>query len=117
MLLAHIILFISRAEFYNYCFILTSARPTVAVVEWLEELFHLMKDNKAFSGDGRTLNDIGIQIGLDPADLVTVQARTPQKSALKIFRLLYPTIGSRAACGSISRISKEELENIYSEFV
>ncbi|CAF4058063.1 unnamed protein product [Rotaria magnacalcarata] len=35
------------------------------------------------------------------------------KIALKLFRLLYPTIGSRAKCDSVSKVPKEQLENIY----
>ncbi|CAF1464160.1 unnamed protein product [Adineta steineri] len=99
----------------NYLKSNTIPRPTAAVTEWLEELFHLMKDNKAFPGDGRNLKSIGEDLGLEPENLVTVAARTPQKSALKLFRLLYPTIGNRAACVSISKLPKEQLQNIYSE--
>ncbi|CAF1547364.1 unnamed protein product, partial [Rotaria magnacalcarata] len=49
----------------------------------------------------------------DNTNLITVAARTPQKSALKLFRILYPTIGSRANCISISNIPDEKLTNIY----
>ncbi|CAF1233897.1 unnamed protein product [Adineta ricciae] len=91
----------------------TIPRPNADVLDWLTELMDLMKNNGRFKGDGRTLEKIGEDLGLDKTSLITVAARTPQKSALKIFRLLYPTIGSRADCMSISAIPKEQLENIY----
>jgi hypothetical protein len=86
------------------------------VLEWLQELLYLMNNNISFTGDGRDLKKIGEDLGLDEASLLTVVARTPQKSALKLFRLLYPTIGSRAGCISISEMAQEQLENIYCEF-
>ena len=75
-----------------------------------------MNNNGTFKGDQGTLTTLGAQLGLDQATLVTVAARTPQKSSLKLFRILYPTVGSRAACGSISNVPREQLENIYCEF-
>jgi hypothetical protein len=63
------------------------------------------------------MKQIGKDLGLDEASLVTVAARTPQKSALKLFRLLYPTVGSRAKCMSISKIPQEQLDHIYREFI
>jgi hypothetical protein len=93
------------------------ARPTAEVLEWLHELIDLMNNNGIFSGDGRSLEAIGDALGLDKTSLVTVAARTPQKSSLKLFRLLYPTVGSRANCISIAKIPKEKLENIYCEFI
>ena len=42
-----------------------------------------------------------------------VAARTPQRSALKLFRLLHPTIGKRAECRSITNMRQEMLQNIY----
>ena len=93
------------------------ARPTAEVIEWLHELFDIMNNNGPFSGDGRTLKGIGKELGIDEASLVTIAARTPQKSALKLFRLLYPTVDSRAKCGSISKVPQEQLENIYCESI
>ncbi|CAF5044534.1 unnamed protein product, partial [Rotaria magnacalcarata] len=92
-------------------------RPTAEMLDWLQELFDIMCNNGAFRGDGRCLNTIGGALGQDETSLVGVAARTPQKSALKLFRLLYPTIGSRVKCGSVSKVPKEQLENIYSEFI
>lgn len=91
------------------------ARPTAEVLEWLQELLYLINNNASFVGDGRDLNQIGEDLGLDQTSLLTVVARTPQKSALKLFRLLYPTISSRANCISISRMCQVELTNIYRE--
>ncbi|CAF4203837.1 unnamed protein product, partial [Rotaria magnacalcarata] len=88
-------------------------RPTAEMLDWLQELFDIMCNNGAFRGDGRCLNTIGGALGQDETSLVGVAARTPQKSALKLFRLLYPTIGSRVKCGSVSKVPKEQLENIY----
>ena len=93
------------------------ARPTAEVLEWLQELFYLINNNGSFVGDGRNLQKIGEDLGLDEASLLTVAARTPQKSALKLFRLLYPTIASRAKCISILKISESVLDNIYREFI
>ncbi len=86
------------------------------MVEWLQELFDLMNNNGVFRGDGRTLDKIGKDLGLDAANLVTVAARTPQRSALKLFRLLFPTIGSRAECVSITNIPQKTLHDIYGKF-
>ncbi|CAF1110826.1 unnamed protein product [Rotaria magnacalcarata] len=91
----------------------TIPRPTSEVLDWLHELLDIMKNNGAFKGDGRSLNKIGQDLGLDETSLISVAARTPQKSALKLFRLLYPTVGSRAECGSISKVPPKQLENIY----
>jgi hypothetical protein len=76
----------------------------------------LIDNNTSFNGDGRDLKKIGEDLGLDEASLLTVVARTPQKSALKLFRLLYPTIGSRANCISISEMAQAQLEDVYCEF-
>ena len=76
-------------------------------------MFDLMDNHGAYGGDGRTLEQIGAALGTDSTALVSVAARTPQKSALKIFRLLYPTVDSRARCQSISRIPQEQLNDIY----
>lgn len=89
------------------------ARPTAEVMEWLEELFEIMNRNGKFKGDEKTLNALGEKLGLDTTSLLTVHARTPQKSSLKLFRLLYPTVGDRARCGSISKIPAKQLECIY----
>ena len=75
-----------------------------------------MNNNGTFKGDGRTLEKLGEDLGLEGTVMVTVAARTPQKSALKLFRLLYPTINERARCRSISKIPKEQLQNIYRKF-
>ncbi|CAF1421172.1 unnamed protein product [Adineta ricciae] len=91
----------------------TIPRPTAEVLEWLSELFDIISSNGVFVGDGRSLEQIGHELGIDTTSLATISARTPQKSALKIFRLLYPTVGSRANCGSISAVPQEQLENIY----
>jgi hypothetical protein len=91
------------------------ARPNAEVLEWLQEMLFLMNNNGSFVGDDRSLKQIGEDLGLDEASLATVVARTPQKSALKLFRLLYPTVGSRANCGSISKMCQEQLKNIYRE--
>ncbi|CAF3264893.1 unnamed protein product [Rotaria sp. Silwood2] len=88
-------------------------RPTAEVLEWLRELFDLLNSNMAFQNDERSLSKIGEDLGLDETSLITVAARTPQKSALKLFRLLYPTISSRASCKSISQIPSAVLDNIY----
>lgn len=72
------------------------AQPTAKVMEWLEELFDLINKNETFNGDERTLNKIGKNLGLDKASLITVAARTPHKSTLKLFHILCPTVGSRA---------------------
>ncbi|CAF3780868.1 unnamed protein product [Rotaria socialis] len=91
----------------------TLPRPTAEALDWLRELFDLLDNNATFRGDGRSLDKIGEDLGLDSTNLITVAARTPQKSALKLFRILYPTIGSRANCISISNIPDEKLTNIY----
>ncbi|CAF2649665.1 unnamed protein product [Rotaria sp. Silwood2] len=91
----------------------TDPRPTAEVLEWLRELFDLLNSNMAFQNDERSLSKIGEDLGLDETSLITVAARTPQKSALKLFRLLYPTISSRASCKSISQIPSAVLDNIY----
>ena len=92
------------------------ARPLAEAVEWLREMFDLMDNHGVYVGDGRTLEQICAALRLDPAALVAIAARTPQTSALKIFRLLYPTVASRAGCQSISRIPQEQLNDIYSKF-
>jgi hypothetical protein len=91
------------------------ARPKAEVLEWLEELLYLMNSNSSYTGDGRDLRKIGEELGLDETSLLMVVARTPQKSALKLFRLLYPTISSRAKCESISKMSKTTMDNVYGE--
>ncbi|UJR19819.1 hypothetical protein I4U23_022952 [Adineta vaga] len=88
-------------------------RPTADVIEWIRELMDILNSNGMFTGDGRTLDQIGEDLGVDPASLATVLARTPQKSSLKLFRLLYPTISSRAHCRSILSVPDEQLTNIY----
>ena len=91
------------------CIRFNLARPTAEVLEWLQQLFQIMDNNANFKGDERTLNKIGRYLSLDKTTLITVAARTPQKSALKLFRLLYPTVGSRANCGSISKIPRRTI--------
>ncbi|CAF1228441.1 unnamed protein product [Rotaria magnacalcarata] len=91
----------------------TLPRPTAEALEWLQELFDLMNSNTSFRSDGRSLAKIGEDLGLDEPSLMIVAARTPQKSALKLFRLLYPTIGNRTDCKSISDRPSEVLQNIY----
>ena len=91
------------------------ARPTAEVLEWLRELFDLLI-NGSLKQDERNLSKIGDSLVLNETQLITVAARTPQKSALKLFRLIYPTIGSRAALVSISKIPKIILDNAYREF-
>ncbi|CAF4980346.1 unnamed protein product [Rotaria sp. Silwood1] len=91
----------------------TLPRPTAEVLEWLRELFDLLNSNGAFRGDGRSLSSIGDELGIDEMHRITVAARTSQKSALKIFRLLYPTISLRANCISIAKLPETQLQNIY----
>ncbi|CAF1055761.1 unnamed protein product [Rotaria sordida] len=91
----------------------TLPRPTAEVLEWLRELFDLLNSNAAFRGDGKSLSSVGEELGIDETARITVAARTPQKSALKIFRLLYPTISLRANCISILKLPEEQLQNIY----
>lgn len=98
------------------CIVFTLARPTAEVFEWLKELLDLMNNNGVFSGDGRTLDQIGQDLGVDPTSLLTVVARTPQKSALKLFRLVYSTVAKRAECRSIKHVPQEVLQNIYGKF-
>ena len=74
-----------------------------------------MNNRAIFQGDGRSVNTIVQDLGVDEVSLATVAARTPQKSALKLFRLLYPTVSSRAKCGSISRVPQAQLDNMYSK--
>ncbi|CAF3815234.1 unnamed protein product [Rotaria sordida] len=88
-------------------------RPTAEVVEWIQELLDLMNNKTSFQGDGRILDTIVDDLGLDEVSFITVAARTPQESALKLFHLLYPTVISRANCGSISRVHQAQLNNIY----
>jgi hypothetical protein len=76
-----------------------------------------MNNNVTFIGDDRDLKQIGEDLGLDEASLLTVTARTPQKSALKLFRLLYPTVGNRANCISIAKMNAQQLGNIYCELL
>ena len=96
------------------CFAL--ARPTAEVLSWIEELLYLINSKSNLLGDGRDLAKISSDLGLDQASLTTVVARTPQKTALKVFRLIYPTVANRAACVSISRMSQIQLKNIYRQF-
>lgn len=70
-------------------------------------------NNGTFSGDGRNLSQIDEDLGVDEANLATVAARTPQRSALKLFRALYPTIAKRADCRSIRNLPQAMLDNIY----
>jgi hypothetical protein len=100
----------------NHTFSLNLARPTAGVLEWLQELFDLMNNNRAFRGDDTALEKIAEALGIDATSLVSIAARTPQKSSLKLFRLLYPTTGSRGKCRSISEVPGEQLQNIYREF-
>lgn len=99
---------------WNYSFVL--ARPTAEVAEWLQELFDLLSAGNLFKGDGRSLEQIAEDLGVDQTTSIFVAARTPQKSALKLFRTLYPTIGSRANCRSISKVPQKQLDDIYRMF-
>ncbi len=101
----------TNSRYYNL------ARPTAEVLDWLNELFLLMDKNRSFCGDGRDLVQIGEDLKLDTTALMTVAARTPQKSALKLFRLLYPTTNGRARLVSISNVEQQKLKNIYCEFL
>jgi len=92
------------------------ARPTAEVLYWLHELLDLMNNKGLFKGDGRSLKTIAKALKINETNLITVAARTPQKSALKLFRLLYSTISSRAELGSISKVPAQQLENIYCEY-
>jgi hypothetical protein len=101
---------------WNYRIFLRVGRPSAEVIEWLNEIMDTINGDGSYSGDGRSLEKIGEDLGLDPMSLAIVIARTPQKSSLKLFRLLYPTILERAAVGSIQNLPQEQLENIYREF-
>lgn len=85
------------------------------MLEWLQELFDLLQ-NGSFKGNQKDLSEIGKCLAVDDTQLITVAARTPQRSSLKLFRLKYPTIASRAELGSISKVPSDILDKIYSEF-
>lgn len=71
-----------------------------------------MNGGGVYKGDGRSLEQIAEDLGLDPMTSMAIAARTPQKSALKFFRILYPTISSRANCTSIVNVPQGQLQNI-----
>lgn len=72
-----------------------------------------MNDGGIYKGDGRSLEQLAEDLGLDQMTSMSVAARTPQKSALKLFRILYPTNSCRAKCRSITNVPQEQLVNIY----
>ena len=75
-----------------------------------------MQSNEVkYQGDGRTLKDIGYELGLTDQMIEAVQrdADKPDKVSMNIWRRLCPTIEDKVFVGSIKRVPVSTLDNIY----
>ena len=76
-----------------------------------------MRHGKEFKGDGRSLNDIGVELKLGYLFMADLEEReTPQLIAWRIFRHIFDTVGIRAAL-KVKALDSDLLNNIYSEYL
>ena len=72
-----------------------------------------------FEGDGRTLNEIGKELGLNQIAIHQVQQDTdkPDKVVMNIWRKICPTRADRIYVKSITHVPLSTLQNIYGESI
>jgi len=75
--------------------------------------------DQSYQGDGRTIEEIGIELGLSPTSIHQVQqdAEKADKVAMNIWRKLCPTREDRIFLGSIKNVPRSTLENIYGKSI
>ena len=71
----------------------------------------------SYKGDGRTIQQIGDELGLTPVSIQRVQqdATTPDKIAMNVWRTICPTMAARLEVGSITTVPRSTIENIHSK--
>ncbi|CAF4970332.1 unnamed protein product, partial [Rotaria sp. Silwood1] len=82
---------------------------------WNELTVFMDSYSELFKGDGRTIAEIGAELGLNQAMIQHVQqdAEKPDKVAMNIWRTLCPTQADRVYVESIKCVPATTLQNIY----
>ncbi|CAF1662541.1 unnamed protein product, partial [Adineta ricciae] len=82
---------------------------------WNELAIFMDSHTDLYMGDGRTIDQIGCELGLSDQTIQSVQrnADRPDKVAMNIWRRLCPTVDDRVFVQSIKRVPISTLENIY----
>ncbi|CAF0972671.1 unnamed protein product [Adineta ricciae] len=82
---------------------------------WHELSLFMQIHGASYHGDGRTISDIGRDLGLSEQIIVASQRDTdkPDKVAMNVWRRLCPTVDDKVFVGSIKRVPVKTLENIY----
>ena len=70
-----------------------------------------------FQSDGRTIDEIGAALGLNPIGIRQVQqdANRPDKVAMNVWRKICPTREHRLYVGSVKHVPETTLNDIYSK--
>ncbi len=86
---------------------------------WSELELFMNTNHDTYKGDGRTLHEIGSELGLSELSMQQVQqdAEKPDKVAMNIWRKLCPTHSDRLFVGSIKNVPLSTLNNIYGKFI
>ncbi|CAF4035086.1 unnamed protein product [Rotaria sordida] len=82
---------------------------------WNELAIFMNSNSEPFKGDGRTIAEIGAELGLNQATIQQVQqdAEKPDKVAMNIWRALCPTQADRLYVESVRYVPAKTLQNIY----
>jgi hypothetical protein len=92
-------------------------KPRAAFWSELELFTNTNRD--VYKGDGRTLHEIGTELGLNELSMQQVQqdAGKPDKVAMNIWRKLCPTHSDRLFVESITNVPSSTINNIYGKFI
>ncbi|CAF4852955.1 unnamed protein product, partial [Rotaria sp. Silwood1] len=83
---------------------------------WNEMKAFMMTHSDEYKCDGRTIEQIGAELGLNAYLIQRVQqdAFKSDKIAMNVWRAIRPTAEARLEVGSIKNVPKSTIENIYS---
>jgi len=78
-----------------------------------------MTHNDLYKGDGRSIQEVGAELGLTSALIQRVQqdAFKPDKIAMNVWRAICPTREARLDVGSITNVPPSTIQNIYSKLI
>jgi hypothetical protein len=86
---------------------------------WNELTAFVMTHNDWYEGDGRSIQEVGAELGLTSALIQRVQqdAFKPDKIAMNVWRAICPTRAARLDVGSIKNVPPSTIRNIYSKLI